>query len=120
VTFAVLADECLPRIVVLELRRLGFDVRYAAETDAQTSDEALLDVARAESRVIVTEDFDFGELLIRRGMKAPGAIILFMPDLPPEDRASRIGAVVTSTGFDPVGHLVVVSSNRIRQRKLEV
>ena len=71
-TFAILADECLPRIVVARLRDLGFDVRYAAETDAQASDVDLLGIAHAETRIIVTEDFDFGELLIRRGLRAPG------------------------------------------------
>ncbi len=118
-TFAVLADECLPRIAVLKLRELAFDVRYAAETDAQSSDIDLLALANAESRIILTEDFDFGELLIRQGLEAPGAIILFMPELTPEERAVRAVQILPSQGFDPVGQLVIVSAGRVRLRRLK-
>ena len=82
-----LVDESCPRAVVLALREAGYDAIYAAETYRRASDPELIALADAEGRVIVTEDFDFGELLIRRQLKARGAIILYMPKSSPEQRA---------------------------------
>jgi predicted nuclease of predicted toxin-antitoxin system len=58
-------DECCPRAVAEQLRAAGADVRYAAETDIRASDLQLLQIAQGEDRIIITEDFDFGDLLIR-------------------------------------------------------
>lgn len=41
----ILADECCPRAVVEAMRAEGFDVRYAAETDARSPDTRLLSLA---------------------------------------------------------------------------
>ncbi|TPW08592.1 MAG: hypothetical protein FD124_334 [Alphaproteobacteria bacterium] len=114
-----LADECCPKAVVDRLRADGHDVRYAAETDHRAADEDLLRVANAEDRFIVTEDFDFGDMLIRDRLQAVGAIILYLPKLDPQERAARLAVVLAEPGFDPRGALAIVESRRVRQRKLE-
>ena len=73
-----LADECCPKAVVDRLRQEGHDVVYAAETHHRSTDEELLAIANAEDRIILTEDFDFGDLLVRDKLPSTGAIVLFM------------------------------------------
>lgn len=115
---AFLVDESCPRAVAEALRATGHDARYAADTDRRALDTELVALAQAEQRVIVTEDFDFGELLIRRQLRAPGAIVLFLPNSSPDERASRLIETLATAGFEATGRLSIVSARRIRQRLL--
>jgi len=114
----ILADECCPRAVVNAMRDAGLDVRYAAETDARSTDTDLLSLANEERRIIVTEDFDFGDLLFRDRLSAPGAVILFLPNLGPIDRAIRLLEVLQSAEIGFEGKLTIVERRRVRQRPL--
>lgn len=100
------------------LRARGPDVRYAAETDQRAADSDLLLLAVEEQRIVVTEDFDFGELLIRDRLKGLGAIILFLPDADSAERAARLAKVLDTPGFVGAGFVTVVTSRRFRQRAL--
>ena len=113
-----LVDESCPRAVVLALREAGHDAIYAAETNRRASDPDLVALADAEDRVIVTEDFDFGELLIRRQLKARGAIILYMPKSSPQQRAARLMIAISLAGVAFSDFLTIVSADRVRQRQL--
>ena len=112
----VLVDECCPRAVVDALRRLPVDVRYAAETDARATDDALLALAFAERRVPIAEDFDFGDLIFRDGSKAVGAIIVYMPSALPNERADRLVSVMQDQSFVFEGSVTIVEQTRIRRR----
>ena len=72
-----LADENFPAGLVQFLRTHGDDVLYAAESLISSSDEDVLREAVTQSRVLLTFDRDFGELVFRcRQPSAPG-IVLF-------------------------------------------
>lgn len=114
----LLADECCPRAIVVRLRTEGYDVRYAAEDASSAQDRVLLQVALAERRLIVTEDFDFGELLIRDRLSSIGAIVLFMPKLTPQERAARLSAAFTDPSLDFENKISIVEPQRVRQRRL--
>ena len=60
------ADENVSRLVIAQLRAGGFDVKAISETSAAASDEEVLASANAEDCVLITEDRDFGELVIRQ------------------------------------------------------
>lgn len=100
------------------MRRFGLDVHYAAETDAQSLDTDLLAMANAEERLIVTEDFDFGDLLFRDRLPAVGAIIVFLPELVPDARADRLTSILQSPGLAFTGKLTIIEQRRVRQRAL--
>jgi len=105
-------------VVVDALRERGLDVRYAAETDARSPDIDLRRLANDEQRIIVTEDFDFGDLLFRDRLASLGAIILFLPGLSPVERAKRLLDVVASSQLDFTNRLTIVEKRRVRQRAL--
>jgi predicted nuclease of predicted toxin-antitoxin system len=115
---AFLVDESCPRAVVEALVGVGHDVRYAADSDRRAADVELVSIALAEHRVIVTEDFDFGELLIRNRLRAPGAIILFLPESRPAQRASRLLQVLTSGKLTFEGKVTILTARQVRQRPL--
>lgn len=113
-----LVDESCPRAVADSLRDAGHDARYAADTNRRADDVALVALAQAEGRVIVSEDFDFGELLVRHRLQAPGAIVLHMPRTDPQTRAKRLIAVLKIKDLEFVGKLTIVSSRQVRQRPI--
>jgi predicted nuclease of predicted toxin-antitoxin system len=114
---AFLVDESCPRAVVNALKDAGHDVRYAADANRRALDTELVVLAETEGRLIVSEDFDFGELLIRHQLKAPGAIILHLPRSSPEQRAERLVAVL-ATKLILDQRLTIVTLRQVRQRTL--
>lgn len=72
----LLADENLHAGIVAWLRLNGHDVTYAAETLRGEPDEVVLARAREEIRVVVTDDKDFGDLVVRRRLSTAGVLLL--------------------------------------------
>lgn len=82
------------------------------------SDDAVLDLARAEGRVLLTFDKDFGELVLKRGARASHGVILFrIPLSVPLAIAQTVARTIASRG-DWEGHFSVVESGRVRMRAL--
>ena len=71
-----LADESCDFAVVEALRNAGYDVTAIAEINPGVEDEAVLASAQSESRVLLTEDKDFGLLAYARGREIAGVVRL--------------------------------------------
>jgi hypothetical protein len=74
----LLADENLPKPIVEMLRAAGHDVLWARADLAGAKDGVLLDIAEAETRLVLTLDKDFWQLAVQR--RAPlerSGVILF-------------------------------------------
>jgi predicted nuclease of predicted toxin-antitoxin system len=83
----LLLDECCDPELVAALRAAGHDVHHVLETDRGADDEVVLALSRAQNRILVTEDRDFGELAVGYGGSVPGLILLRFT---PERRHHRI------------------------------
>jgi predicted nuclease of predicted toxin-antitoxin system len=114
----LLADECCDGNLVLMLRQAGHDVRYVAEGDAGRSDDDVLQLAVREGRVLLTEDTDFGELVVRLRKPALGVILLRLADAPAAAKAARMRLLLATHADAIHGHYVVVGPDRIRFRVL--
>ena len=114
----VLADENIPRSIVLWLRDQGHDVLYAAEVRVQTPDADLLTEAEALGYVILTEDKDFGELVFRDRRNSHGVVLLRMEDLPAARRLARVQAVWNVIETNMPGKFLVVTETKVRLRVL--
>lgn len=96
-----LVDECCPRAFVDALRLSGHDVLYAAEMARSASDEELAAMAAGEDRLVVTQDYDFGELAVRRKLAVSGVVLIACQGQP------RL-----------IGALAVIEPKRVRLRDL--
>jgi predicted nuclease of predicted toxin-antitoxin system len=72
-----LANENFPKPSTLFLRSKGFDVKSIQEESPGISDPEVIDIARQDSRIILTFDSDYGELIFRYAKEAPPAVIFF-------------------------------------------
>jgi predicted nuclease of predicted toxin-antitoxin system len=112
------ANENLPEECVLRLRQSGHDVLWIREAHPGTFDAGVLTIAHAESRLLITFDKDFGELVFRCGAKASHGIVLFrIPQPSASAVAAKVVAVLASRG-DWSGHFSVVEEFSIRMRPL--
>jgi predicted nuclease of predicted toxin-antitoxin system len=99
-----LLDVPVGREIAEWLREQGYDV-----SEVRTIDLAILRLARAQNRIVVTTDKDFGELAVRQGEAHRG--IVRLPDVRTSERKAMLstliehyrealerGAIITLTG----------------------
>lgn len=106
---------CSSRSLCEFLISLGHDVRLVGADDPCASDEAVLALARQEDRIVVTEDKDFGELIVV--LQHPHAGIIRFLDMPVGEQVEGIREVLRDYPADLESRsMVVVTRGRIRIR----
>ena len=76
-------------------------------------------MANAEGRVLITEDRDFGELIIRQRLGIAGVVLLELDRVTNTAEAYRVGEVVSTHADKLMGNLVVIEPARLRLRPLQ-
>lgn len=113
------ADEGVDGSLVSFLREAGHHVLYFAETEQGTDDELILGLANAESRILITRDKDFGELVYRLKMVHSGIILVRAEELSSIAR-SRLVINFIQTNLDLLsGYFIVIQAGTTRLRKIE-
>ncbi len=113
-----LADENVSRLVIERLRNGGHDVVSIGETRAGAPDEDVLDAADTEAWILMTEDRDFGEMIIRQRLGVQGMMLLELDRLSNAAEAAAVAEAVATHADRLVGNLVVIEPGRIRVRPL--
>lgn len=113
-----LADENVSHYVVERLRDAGFDVTAIGLTIPGASDGDVLAAAMRDGRILVTEDRDFGELIVRQRLEVQGVVLLELDRLSNVAEADRVAAVVSTNGDKLSGNLLVIEPGRVRIRPL--
>jgi predicted nuclease of predicted toxin-antitoxin system len=113
-----LADENVSRLVIAQLRASGLDVVSISETTPGVSDRDVLETANAEDCILITEDRDFGELVIRQNLSVRGMILLELDRLTNATEAEVVVDVVSTHADRLAGNLLVIEPGRIRIRPL--
>ena len=100
------------------LRRLGYDVASIGEDDPSISDEAVMKIAIAQDRTILTFDRDYGELIFKHGFRPPKGVIYLRTDpYNPTFPAEIAHQLISKSALEIAGILTVVSENKVRQRR---
>lgn len=109
-----LANENVAASVVEALRADGYDILWIKEVGRGSSDEAVLDLALSEWRVLLTFDKDFGELAFLRGRTATPGVLLFRPRLRSPEYLVRFSRAVLGQRHTWEGHFAVAEEGRVR------
>lgn len=108
----LLADENIPRAVVIILREKGYDIVSVWELRPGMGDEEVVELAVKESRIIITFDKDFGRIaLIKHGV--PGVILLRIPPINPQYISERILSALNVID-NPYGRLIIIRKKTIK------
>lgn len=114
-----LVDASCDARICVHLRSLGHDVtRIGTEYPRDLEDVEVLSTARDESRVLITDDRDFGELVVRHSEWHTGVIFLRLETTDIRARCSRLDDVLQRFGHDLSGFVIVTESDiRVRPQK---
>jgi predicted nuclease of predicted toxin-antitoxin system len=112
----LLLDENGPFRLAPALRHRGHDITVIGhDYPRQLTDEDVLAIACAEQRVLITNDLDFGNLIVRQGLAHAGVILLRLEGLPFATKLARLETVLREHADAPRAFIVVTeTAARIR------
>ena len=114
-----LADENIEQAVVDALRAAGHDVLFITEMERGLPDDEVLRQAEADSRILLTNDKDFGELVFRLRRVATGIVLLRFETEVGDEKAVRLKEVLPAIEPRLVGHFAVITQGGVRLRPLQ-
>ena len=114
----ILTNENVSASVVQELRSRGHDVLAVKESLRGATDTAILARAQQESRLVITQDKDFGELAFRYRLPAECGVVLFRLTRGDADDDRRRMLEVIESRADWAGQFAVATDDRVRIRPL--
>lgn len=111
-----LLDVCVSsRSLHRLLTDLKHDVRLASDIDPRADDQTLLDLALLESRIIVTADKDFGELVFVHGN--PHQTIVRFVEMRVDQQVAAMRELLERYQAElESGAMIVVTRDRVRVR----
>ena len=113
-----LADENIEKSLVEWLRSQGSDVYYVPEESPSIKDNKIIKIARKESRVLITNDKDFGELVFRQKKLTHGIVLIRATDESSENKLELLKNVLYKVGDKVKNKFVVVNESGIRVREI--
>jgi predicted nuclease of predicted toxin-antitoxin system len=114
----ILANENIPGEVIAALQARGHDVRWMLIEGAGSTDEVVLSLARAEQRLLVTFDKDFGELAFRSKLPAESGVVLLRMSAHSAQRVAEVSVAVLESRADWAGHFSVIEDDGLRMTPL--
>ena len=111
-----LVDECTGRRLAVLLLRAGYDVIFVGDWKPSSSDEEVLKKAESESRILITDDRDFGRLIFRLKKPSTGVILIRTSTTDPNKRLDLLLKVLKRT--DPNGKFIVIKDGAIKIRRI--
>lgn len=112
-----LVDECTGQAVANWLREQGYDTFSVYEAARGLSDTEILFRANQESRVLITNDKDFGEKVYREKYQHKGIIFMRLEDERAVCKIQVLKALLDNYADKLVNHFVVITENQVRFRR---
>jgi predicted nuclease of predicted toxin-antitoxin system len=114
----LLLDTCVAPRAQAVLAAKGHDAIWAGDWTPDPGDEAILEFAHRESRILITLDKDFGELAVVFGKPHSGIVRLV--DIHPSRQAPVCEDVLARYGAElAAGAIVTVTADRTRLRPVD-
>jgi predicted nuclease of predicted toxin-antitoxin system len=112
------ADECCDDPLVTGLRSDGHDVVYIREVAAGSDDKIVLQISADQERILLTEDKDFGELVVRLNLPTHGIVLLRMNPAESAAKLARLRFLLEAHGDQLANSFTVLDEVKVRFRRL--
>ncbi|MBL8877115.1 MAG: DUF5615 family PIN-like protein [Phycisphaerae bacterium] len=111
-----LVDQPVSSLLSQWLRSVGHDAQHVRDRGMSAStDTAILDLARAEQRTLVTADLDFARLIALSGQAQPGLILFRAGNISDVEMLSLLQRVLVEVAEQVItSSIVVVDAFSIR------
>lgn len=110
----LLADESCDFSVVRALRAAGHDVLAVSEVALGATDDEVINLARRDKRILLTEDKDFGQLVFAAAQSVSGVIFMRYPATARSTLPQSILDLVSKEQDRLFGAFVVLQPMRVR------
>jgi len=108
-----LVDRCAGKRLADWLAAQGHDVLDVRDLGQDPGDLALLQLATAQQRILVTIDQDFGKLIFVGGQRHAGVVRL--PDVPADQRIALFADLLARHADDlQAGSVITVQRDKVR------
>ena len=101
------------------LKELRHDVSTVRSIDISLSDAEIIQMAFDESRIIITMDKDFGELVFRSHLSHNGVLLLRLEDATGIEKRKTVQQILSLYSDQLPGNFCVYQSGKFRVRKIE-
>jgi predicted nuclease of predicted toxin-antitoxin system len=121
-SLSLLADVHISPLTVAALRSQGYDiVRSTDLLPATAADAEILEFARVEGKVVLTQDLDFSMLVALSHYGLPSLITLRLSSAKPDVVVQRLLDVLPTVETElTAGAAVTISDDSVRVRKLPI
>ncbi|NCR41499.1 MAG: hypothetical protein GPJ21_17615 [Microcystis aeruginosa W13-11] len=121
-SLGLLADVHISPLTVAALRSQGYDiVRSTDLLPATAADGEILELARVEGKIILTQDLDFSMLVALNNCGMPSLITLRLSSARPDVVAQRLLDVLLTVETELTeGAAITISDDSVRVRKLPI
>jgi predicted nuclease of predicted toxin-antitoxin system len=116
----LVADENCDFSLVIDLRSAGYDVASISERMAGAEDETVIDFARSERRLLVTEDKDFGQLVFAAAKENSGVILIRYPASARSALTAAVLKLLADNGDNLYSRFAVLEPGRVRVTQLVI
>lgn len=113
----IIVDENIAVQVVEKLQEDGHNVRYTIQGQG-IADTIVLDMAYKQKALLITDDKDFGELVVHNKQQAFGVLLVRLPGLAFDQKAEIVADVVREYGNALTSAFTVITKKSIRTRSL--
>ncbi len=96
------------------LQAAGHDVTAVREINPRASDSEILKLAVHESRIVLTMDKDFGELVYRVGKSHAGVLVLRMEDADGNKKTNIVRSIILQHADKLEGNFCVFQDGALR------
>lgn len=114
----IVADENIALPIVERLQRDGHFVWYTT-LGRGISDDIVLGVANQQKALLLTDDKDFGELVIRHRHQTSGVVLLRLAGVSPIQRAEIVAQVFREHGDELIGAFTIITPRKVRINPIE-
>jgi predicted nuclease of predicted toxin-antitoxin system len=114
-----LADVNIESGIISGLRTDGHDVIWMLEKNKYLTDEEILNMARDENRIVLTNDKDFGEIVYRLKLISNGIVLFRVKDQNENAKLELIRKAVNYKNESLSRYFTVLTEAKIRFIKLE-
>lgn len=117
-----IADVHISPLTVTSLKQQGYDiVRTTDLLEANANDTEILELARVQGRIVVTQDLDFSMLVALSNYEQPSLITLRLSSAKPNIVTQRLLEILPQLELElREGSAITVDDNSVRVRKLPI
>lgn len=114
------SDESVDNRITLFLKKEGFDISSVHEHTTGIPDEEVLEYAYKQSAILITEDRDFGYLVVQLNQKHKGVVLLRIKGKNILERCELVRDTLQKYKDEIQGNFTVIASDTVRIRFLNI